>query len=71
MFLVEHEPFSSSHEAIENESDIISKNYPIEQRTSPILVKDTDIGKELQSQIDDLKKLIFAFNSGLIKEKIV
>ncbi|MDD3286805.1 MAG: fructose-1,6-bisphosphatase [Bacteroidales bacterium] len=71
MFLVEHEPFSSSHEAIENESDIISKNYPIEQRTSPILVKDTDVGKELQSQIDDLKKLILAFNSGLIKEKIV
>ncbi len=69
MFLVEHEPFSSRQEAIENESDIISKNYLIENRATPILVKDTDVGKELQVQIDDLKRLILAFNSGLIKEK--
>lgn len=70
MYLVAHEPFSSRQEAIENESDIISSNYLIEQNTSQIRVKDTDTGKELQRQIDDLKQLIFAYNSGLIKEKI-
>ncbi|MFA6807088.1 MAG: fructose-1,6-bisphosphatase [Bacteroidales bacterium] len=69
MFLVEHEPFSSRQEAIENESDIISKNFKIESHSTPILVKDTEIGAELYRQIDDLKRLIQAFNQGLIKEK--
>ncbi len=68
MYLVAHEPFSSRQEAIENESDIISSNYLIEQNTNQIRVKDTDTGKELQRQIEDLKRLIFAYNSGLIKE---
>ena len=34
-----------------------------------ILVKDTDIGKGLQRQIDDLKDLLKAFESGAIREK--
>lgn len=70
MVLVEHEPFSSRQEAIEKESDIISSNFVIDRRPTQILVRDTDIGKELQRQIDDLKRLIFAYNSGLIIEKI-
>lgn len=34
-----------------------------------ILVSDTDIGKTLQGQIDDLKDLLKAFESGAIREK--
>ena len=45
LFLVEHEPFSSPQESIENESDIISKNYLIEQRTENILIGDTELGE--------------------------
>ena len=41
----------------------------IESHAKPILVKDTEIGTELYRQIDDLKMLIKAYNSGLIKEK--
>ena len=33
-------------------------------------VKDTDKGKELVTQIQDLKKLLVAYRTGLIKEKI-
>ncbi|MBP6429672.1 MAG: fructose-1,6-bisphosphatase [Bacteroidales bacterium] len=69
MFIVQHEPFSSRQEAIENESDIISQDFMIESHATPILVKDTEVGAELYRQIDDLKILIQAYNSGLIKEK--
>ncbi len=69
LFLVEHEPFNSRQESIENESDIISKNYLIEQRTEQILIRDTEIGDELREQTDNLKRLIFAYNEGLVKEK--
>ncbi|MBM6822729.1 fructose-bisphosphatase class III, partial [Fusobacterium mortiferum] len=33
-----------------------------------IRVKDTDIGKELQAQVNDLKKLLKAYNQGLISQ---
>lgn len=69
LFLVEHEPFNSRQESIENESDIISKNYLIEQRTEQILIRDTEIGDELREQIANLKRLIYAYNEGLVKEK--
>jgi fructose-1,6-bisphosphatase-3 len=31
-------------------------------------VADTDRGKELQQQIDDLRELLYAFRHGFIKE---
>lgn len=69
LFLVEHEPFCSRQESIENESDIISKNYLIEQRTKKIYIGDTELGEELKEQIANLKRLIYAYNEGLVKEK--
>ena len=69
LFLVEHEPFCSRQESIENESDIISKNYLIEQRTKKIHIGDTELGEELKDQIAGLKRLIYAYNEGLVKEK--
>ena len=33
------------------------------------MVKDTDKGAELKSQIQDLEKLLYAYRNGLIKEK--
>ena len=63
------EAFNSRQESIENESDIISKNYLIEQRTEQILIRDTEIGDELKEQIANLKRLIYAYNEGLVKEK--
>ncbi|NLI64742.1 MAG: fructose-1,6-bisphosphatase, partial [Bacteroidales bacterium] len=35
-----------------------------------VLVKHTDIGKELSEQIFDLQKLLVAYRTGLIKEKV-
>ena len=32
-------------------------------------VKDTDKGKQLQKNVEDLKKLLFAYRNGWIKER--
>jgi fructose-1,6-bisphosphatase-3 len=34
-----------------------------------MLVADTDIGKELKRQVEDLKKLLYAYRHGILKEK--
>ncbi|MCM1377479.1 MAG: fructose-1,6-bisphosphatase [Clostridium sp.] len=67
--LVQHEPFTSADDAVKKGSDIRSTTYIIETNASPIRVRDTDKGRELQSQIDELKELLFAYRHGLIKER--
>jgi fructose-1,6-bisphosphatase-3 len=39
--------------------------------TQRMMVKDTDKGRELVTQINDLKKLLVAYRTGLIKEKSI
>lgn len=41
----------------------------VERTKKRILVKDTDVGKGLLKQIQDLKELLAAYESGLIREK--
>lgn len=67
--LVQHEPFQSTQKAIEEGMDIISNRFVLEFNNDRKRVRDTDIGKELESQIDELKKLLCAYRMGLIKEK--
>lgn len=69
LVLVEHQPFSSMADAIKDEKDIISNRVFIEANAKRKRVRDTDVGKELLEQIDDLKMLLAAFRKGLIKEK--
>jgi fructose-1,6-bisphosphatase-3 len=69
LVLVEHNAFESKDKAIKEEKDIISNRVFIESTTHRKRVKDTDIGKLLQVQINDLKMLLAAFRKGLIKEK--
>ena len=70
MQLVQHEPFQSRHEAIEEGQDIKSTTFVIEFNSQRMMVKDTDKGKELITQINDLKKLLVAYRNGLIKERV-
>ena len=65
--LVQHDPFESTQKAIEQGVDIRSEIKVIEFTEKRKFVKDTDIGKELQIQIDDLKQLLTAYRSGLIR----
>ena len=67
--LVQHEPFQSRQKAIEEGLDIKSTTFVIEFNSQRMMVKDTDKGKILQTQICDLEKLLVAYRTGLIKEK--
>ena len=69
LVLVEHKEFSSMAHAIYEEKDIISDRIFIEGNATRKYVEDTDVGKELNIQISDLKLLLAAFRKGLIKEK--
>jgi len=68
LVLVEHQQFESAQKAIMEEKDIISKRMVIEKDATRKRVKDTDVGKELQLQINDLRMLLSAYRKGLIKE---
>ncbi len=70
MQLVQHDPFQSRQEAIEEGQDIKSTTHVIEFNSQRMMVKDTDKGRELISQISDLKKLLVAYRNGLIKERV-
>jgi fructose-1,6-bisphosphatase-3 len=67
--LVQHEPFESAKAVIEKGSDIQSVTVIREFISNRMLVRDTDNGKLLIGQVDDLKKLLDAYRLGLIKEK--
>lgn len=67
--LIQHEPFESAQNAIEQGMDIISTTFIVERTAKRMQVRDTDIGKELINQIDDLQNLLVAYRKGLIKER--
>ena len=67
--LVQHEPFTSTKDAILRGTDIKSTTQIVEMSTHRMLVADTDKGRELCEQISDLKQLLHAYRHGIIKEK--
>ena len=67
--LVQHEPFQGRQKAIEEGQDIKSTTLVVEFNSQRMMVKDTDKGSELVTQIQDLMKLLVAYRTGLIKEK--
>ena len=67
--LVQHEPFQSRQKAIEEGLDIKSTTFVIEFNSQRMMVKDTDKGQVLTTQIRDLEKLLVAYRTGFIKEK--
>lgn len=69
MQLVQHDPFTSTQKAIEEGLDIKSTTFVIEFNSQRMMVKDTDKGKELITQIKDLQKLLVAYRNGFIKER--
>ena len=67
--LVQHEPFTSTQDAILRCTDIKSTTQIVEMSTHRMLVADTDKGTELRQQINELKDLLYAYRHGIIKEK--
>ena len=67
--LVEHEKFESREQAALSGLDIHSRVQLEDFTHQRILVSDTDCGRELTRQVDDLKHLLQAYQRGFIKER--
>ena len=67
--LVQHEPFSSVDEVIRTGSDIAGTTVIVESSAKRIRVRDTDKGRVLANQINELKALLHAYRNGTIPER--
>lgn len=68
MSLRVHEPFESTEKAIAQNRDIVSSVDVFETNEKRMLVTDTDEGRRLEAKIEDLKRLVTAYKSGLLKQ---
>ena len=66
--LIQHEPFTSTQEAVAKGTDIKSSTQIVEMMGRRIRVRDTDKGRQLQEQIQELRQLLYAYRHGIIKE---
>jgi fructose-1,6-bisphosphatase-3 len=69
LLLAAHHPFDSAQKAIEEELYIDSNTQILETNDVRIRVRDTDLGRSIQGQIDDLQALLTAYRTGLIQER--
>ena len=67
MWIVEHEEFESKEDAIRRETDIVSDNLKVEDFDRRVYVEDTDTGKRLKEEIEDLKELLKAYRNGILE----
>lgn len=66
--IVAHQPFEGKRNAIRKNVDITSTSEIIERMESRIRIAETDVGAELQEQVDALKALLRAYRMGAVKE---
>lgn len=69
LILISHDPFESVEKAIADGVDIKSTLMVVEKSMERKRVRDTDTGKDIMIQVEDLEMLITAYRKGLIKEK--
>ncbi len=67
MVIAAHEPFESTQKAIIEEKDILPNTITFETFNTRKYIKDTDEGKKIKQQIEDLEMLVQAYRKGLIK----
>lgn len=68
MLIAAHEPIESMEMAITEGTDIHSHIKVISREANRVTVKDTDIGKDLELMVSDLKQLLKAYRSGIIAQ---
>ncbi len=66
--IVSHQPFAGRQDAIENDHDIGNSSDVFERLSSRMRISETDIGRTLQAQSDDLCRLLEAYRSGAVTE---
>ena len=66
--IVSHQPFAGREDAIRNNHDIANDSLIFERMDSRVKIAETDIGRKLQAQADDLLRLLEAYRSGAVTE---
>ena len=66
--LTAHEPFTSAEKAISEEKDIVSNRVAFRYTSARLHVRDTDNGRAIQERIEELRQLLDAYRTGIIKE---
>ena len=66
--IVAHQPFVGRERAIRENYDISSSNNLFERMEVRQKIRETDIGRELQKRIDDLRFLLTAYRDGVVAE---
>ena len=69
LLLAAHQPFESTQKAVSEELDIDTETEIIHSHPFRMRVSDTDRGREIQEQIDELQALLHAYREGLIHEQ--
>ena len=70
LLLSQNRPFESVDKAIKEEKDIISELIVKKTEVTRKSVGDTDIGKKLKNEIEDLQELLKCYENGEIKQNI-
>ena len=66
--IISHQPFEGRHNAIYLNHDIANDALVFERLGSRMKISETDQGRELQAQIDDLLMLLEAYRNGAVTE---
>ena len=66
--IISHQPFAGRHDAIYHNHDIANDALVFERLSSRMKISETDRGRELQAQIDDLLALLEAYRNGAVTE---
>ena len=68
MRIVSHQPFAGKQDAVENNRDIVSDSEIFEWMEHRLKVSESDVGRVLQAQADDLMMLLTAYRTGAVAE---
>ena len=66
--IVSHQPFVGRQEALFNNYDIANDSMVFERMDSRMKISETDNGRVLQEQVDDLRRLLLAYRTGAVTE---
>ena len=66
--IVSHQPFEGRRAAIGGNHDIANQSVIFEKMNTRMKVAETDAGRELEAQVEELTRLLEAFRSGAVAE---
>ena len=68
MRIVSHQPFAGKRAAIRENHDIANDSLIFERMEHRVKIAETDMGRTLKEQADDLRRLLQAYRSGAFSE---